>query len=332
MRTAARVGLCFVLFGLGSAFMACFKADFLLGAVCNRDDACGQDQGLCCSGYRCRPAPEHCERGENQDTGYTLAYAPCDFDEECHAYGMPRCVHREGAERGSAPTCARASPATARSTPNPTAWSASTSTANRCARSAVAAPAARPTPTRACARVKASAPLPAPPRWSAWTTYACRRRRRSDRPAASSAARGHPRAPRAPASTPASPLPRGSNGPTRLLAAGLAIYLSFETSTARAAVPAAADLSFETPSSRAFTASFALPRRARRPPRATRSPRASGRRRSSPTCPSDHPPRRPATSPTSKARRPRRPATTCAPPRSSPAPTASPRPTRPARD
>lgn len=62
-----------------------------------------------------------------------------------------------------------------------------------------------------------------------------------------------------PASTPAPPPPRGSNGAARLLAAGLAIYLSFETATARAAVPAAADLSFETPASRAFTASIALP-------------------------------------------------------------------------
>ncbi|PCC74402.1 hypothetical protein SAMN02745121_04501 [Nannocystis exedens] len=100
MRIAARVGLCVVLFGFGSAFAACFKADFLLGAVCNRDDACGQDQGLCCSGTRCRPAPEHCDRGENEDTSYQWAYTGCDVDEDCHAYGMPRCVHREGAARG----------------------------------------------------------------------------------------------------------------------------------------------------------------------------------------------------------------------------------------
>lgn len=100
MRNAARVGLCIVLFGLGSAVAACFKADFLLGAVCNRDDACGTDQGLCCSGFRCRPAPEHCERGENEDTSYELAYSPCDSDEECHAFGMPHCVHRDGADRG----------------------------------------------------------------------------------------------------------------------------------------------------------------------------------------------------------------------------------------
>jgi hypothetical protein len=92
------VGLCVVVLGLGSLASACFKTDFLMGAVCKRDAACGGDGELCCSGERCRPAP--CERGESEDTSYDKAYSPCDVDEECHVYGIPRCVHREGADRG----------------------------------------------------------------------------------------------------------------------------------------------------------------------------------------------------------------------------------------
>lgn len=95
MRGALRLSLC--AFGLGLGLVgACFKEDFLLGAVCRRDSDCGDDQ--CCSGRRCRPAP--CTRGENEDTSYEHAYTACERDEDCLMYGMPRCVHRPGAVVG----------------------------------------------------------------------------------------------------------------------------------------------------------------------------------------------------------------------------------------
>lgn len=84
-------------FGLGlGAVAGCFSDEFLLGAVCRRDSECGA--GQCCSGTRCRPAP--CERGEGEDTSYVQAYTACERDDDCLDHGLPRCVHRDGADAG----------------------------------------------------------------------------------------------------------------------------------------------------------------------------------------------------------------------------------------
>jgi hypothetical protein len=83
--------------GLGLT-TGCFDTDYLLGAVCNRDDQCGDDQ--CCSGTRCRPAPDYCLRGENAGTAYEFAYSACERDEDCIHYGLPHCVRLEGAPAG----------------------------------------------------------------------------------------------------------------------------------------------------------------------------------------------------------------------------------------
>jgi hypothetical protein len=80
------------------AAAGCFDDSFLLGAYCERDEVCGADQ--CCAGFRCRPQPDHCERGPQRETPYLWAYLPCDADDECLAHGMPRCVHWRDAPRG----------------------------------------------------------------------------------------------------------------------------------------------------------------------------------------------------------------------------------------
>lgn len=78
---------------LGAA-LACFEDDFLLGSFCARDSDCGADQ--CCAGPRCRPKPDHCQRGAGFQTPYTWAYTPCTSDSECLVHGMPHCARWHG--------------------------------------------------------------------------------------------------------------------------------------------------------------------------------------------------------------------------------------------
>lgn len=78
--------------------IGCYHDDFLLGALCNRDEHCGADQ--CCAGFRCRPAPDDCDIGETQVRPFLPAYDPCDTDDECLLHGLVRCVHWEGADKG----------------------------------------------------------------------------------------------------------------------------------------------------------------------------------------------------------------------------------------
>lgn len=77
--------------GLGAGgLVGCFQDDFLLGAYCVRDGDCGGDQ--CCAGFRCRPRPDHCERGVMSETPYRWAYMRCETDDDCLVHGIPRCV------------------------------------------------------------------------------------------------------------------------------------------------------------------------------------------------------------------------------------------------
>lgn len=78
----------------------CFKEEFMLGAVCRNEVNCGENESLCCSGTRCRPSPELCDRGATMDTSYEYAYRDCQHDDDCIAYGMLHCVRLEGAEAG----------------------------------------------------------------------------------------------------------------------------------------------------------------------------------------------------------------------------------------
>ena len=93
-RAAARLAAALAL----GAAASCFEEDFLLGAWCVRDGDCATDQ--CCAGSRCRPRPDHCDRGVGFQTPYEYAYMPCDRDADCLAHGMPQCVVWMGAARG----------------------------------------------------------------------------------------------------------------------------------------------------------------------------------------------------------------------------------------
>lgn len=98
MRSVVRAGAwVFVALGLGAA-ASCFQEDFLLGAWCVNEEQCGPDS--CCAGSRCRPEPDHCDRGVGWQTPYVYAYIPCDGVDECLVHGMPLCVRWRGAARG----------------------------------------------------------------------------------------------------------------------------------------------------------------------------------------------------------------------------------------
>jgi|JI9StandDraft_1071089.scaffolds.fasta_scaffold65369_3 hypothetical protein len=82
----------------GGAVAGCFQDDFLLGALCTRDDVCGDD--ACCDGRRCRP---RCDREVGIDGAqepYKYAYMTCDEDDECLVHGLQRCARWDGAARG----------------------------------------------------------------------------------------------------------------------------------------------------------------------------------------------------------------------------------------
>ncbi len=82
------------------ALLACYRDDYLLGALCYRDADCGDDQ--CCAGVRCRPQPDDCLRtaGVDEPTPFLPAYQPCDRDEQCLVHGQPVCAHWAGASVG----------------------------------------------------------------------------------------------------------------------------------------------------------------------------------------------------------------------------------------
>lgn len=82
---------------LGAA-AACYRDDYLLGALCVRDTDCGADQ--CCAGRRCRPDPEECYREQGDNDPFVAAYMFCDSDDLCLEHGIPRCLHLPGASQG----------------------------------------------------------------------------------------------------------------------------------------------------------------------------------------------------------------------------------------
>lgn len=88
----------------------CFQDDFLLGALCTRDEVCGDN--ACCDGRRCRP---RCEREVGNDGAqepFRYAYLACEADDECLVYGMQRCARWDGAARGFCTDLCISDPAT----------------------------------------------------------------------------------------------------------------------------------------------------------------------------------------------------------------------------
>lgn len=80
------------------ALAGCYQDDFLLGAYCKRDTDCGADQ--CCSGPRCRPQGDDCNRSPGEKVPFPPAYRACTGVDECLAHGMPRCVRWADASVG----------------------------------------------------------------------------------------------------------------------------------------------------------------------------------------------------------------------------------------
>jgi hypothetical protein len=81
------------------AIVGCYHEDFLLGAYCVREEDCGSDQ--CCAGVRCRPEPNDCERGpDDEEIPFDEAYKRCQTDDACLVHGLVRCVRWDGAADG----------------------------------------------------------------------------------------------------------------------------------------------------------------------------------------------------------------------------------------
>ncbi len=76
--------------------VGCYNDDYLLGALCKRDNDCGSEQ--CCSNRRCRTAGNCLGTGEV--VPFVPAYAICTADDSCLESGIPYCVILPGASKG----------------------------------------------------------------------------------------------------------------------------------------------------------------------------------------------------------------------------------------
>lgn len=94
MRARSRAAGLGLVIGLA---VGCYNDDYLLGALCKRDNDCGGEQ--CCSNRRCRTDTD-CGLIPGEVAPFVPAYSICTDPADCLEHGIPHCVVLPGATRG----------------------------------------------------------------------------------------------------------------------------------------------------------------------------------------------------------------------------------------